>query len=104
MFSALAFTFLIRTGLYPPELRSTNLDFDWTYRRLLPRVIARLRGVDRRLRPGLVDKGRLRVKGLVRWIYRHHGPRGYLARTWPTGSMVLWVAILLGSCLIFYYL
>ena len=27
-FSALAFGFLMRTGLYPPELRSTNLDFD----------------------------------------------------------------------------
>ena len=32
--SALAFTLLMRTGIYPPELRSTNLDFDWFYRRL----------------------------------------------------------------------
>ena len=24
----------MRTGIYPPELRSTNLDFDWFYRRL----------------------------------------------------------------------
>ena len=31
--SALAFTLLMRTGIYPPELRSTNLDFDWFYRR-----------------------------------------------------------------------
>ena len=26
--SALAFSVLVRTGLYPPELRSVNLDFD----------------------------------------------------------------------------
>ena len=32
IFSALAFTVLMRTGIYPPELRSTNLDFDWVYR------------------------------------------------------------------------
>ena len=26
-----------------------------------------------------------------------------LARTWATGSMVLWVVVLLGICLIAYY-
>ena len=36
-FSALAFTFLKLTHLYPPELRSTNLDVDWIYRRLVHR-------------------------------------------------------------------
>ena len=33
----------MRTGIYPPELRSTNLDVDWLYRRLGYRV---LRGLD----------------------------------------------------------
>ena len=33
LFSALAFAVLQRTGLYPPELRSTNVDTDWLYRR-----------------------------------------------------------------------
>jgi multicomponent Na+:H+ antiporter subunit D len=36
-------------------------------------------------------------------IIRHHGSQGILARTWPTGSMVLWVAVLLGVYLIMYY-
>jgi len=36
--SALAFTVLKLTGLYPPEMRSTNLDCDWTWRRLVPAV------------------------------------------------------------------
>ncbi len=33
LFSALAFTLLMRSGLYPAEIRSTNLDFDWLYRK-----------------------------------------------------------------------
>jgi multicomponent Na+:H+ antiporter subunit D len=35
-FSALAFVWLNRQGLYPPELKSVNIDFEWTYRKLLP--------------------------------------------------------------------
>ncbi|MES0327020.1 MAG: Na(+)/H(+) antiporter subunit D, partial [Gammaproteobacteria bacterium] len=35
-FSALAFVWLNLKGMYPPELRSTNLDFDWLYRRAFP--------------------------------------------------------------------
>jgi len=37
-FSALAFGVLMRTGLYPPEQRALNLDFDWIYRWLGPRL------------------------------------------------------------------
>jgi len=33
-FSALAFAVLKRTGIYPPEVNSINLDTDWFYRRL----------------------------------------------------------------------
>ncbi|MEM7145983.1 MAG: Na(+)/H(+) antiporter subunit D [Verrucomicrobiota bacterium] len=33
LFSALAFTLLMRAGLYPAEIRSVNLDFDWLYRK-----------------------------------------------------------------------
>ena len=29
----------MRTGIYPPELRSTNLDFDWIYRRPGPMLM-----------------------------------------------------------------
>ncbi len=34
LFGALAFTLLILSGYYVPEVRSRNLDFDWTYRKL----------------------------------------------------------------------
>lgn len=39
-FSALAFTVLFRTGLYPPEIPSTNLDTDWVYRKLIPSALS----------------------------------------------------------------
>lgn len=34
LFGALAFTLLILSGYYVPEVRSRNLDIDWTYRKL----------------------------------------------------------------------
>lgn len=33
LFTGLAFILLVKSGLYPAEIRSTNLDFDWLYRR-----------------------------------------------------------------------
>ena len=32
----LAFTWLKLSHIYPPELRSVNLDAEWVYRRLVP--------------------------------------------------------------------
>jgi len=43
-FSALAFVWLNKQGLYPPELRSVNLDIDWLYRKLLPHGAQALAG------------------------------------------------------------
>lgn len=100
LFSALAFAVLIRTGVYPPELRSTNLDSDWLYRRLGPLAVgAAARRIDRAAAL-LKDGARRRLEGIAGWISRHHGPEGAMARTWPTGATVLWAAILLGAFLI----
>ena len=41
---------------------------------------------------------------VMRSVVRHYGPEDTLARSWPTGSMVLWVAVLLATSLILYYL
>jgi multicomponent Na+:H+ antiporter subunit D len=35
-FSALAFVWLNKKGLYPPELKSVNLDVEWIYRTAMP--------------------------------------------------------------------
>ncbi len=103
-FSALAFTVLMRTGLYPPELRSTNLDTDWFYRRLGKRALAGTAAFVSSVYGGFYGLSVRRSKRFVEGLYRHHGPQGIIARTWPTGSMVLWVAILLVTYLFLYFL
>ena len=103
VFSALAFSVLMWTGIYPPELRSVNLDSDWWYRRFGPRLLGRVTGLggplDARVRLAVVR----RVTTVIGALFKYHGPQGILARSWATGSMVLWVAILLGFYLLFYY-
>jgi multicomponent Na+:H+ antiporter subunit D len=100
IFSALAFAVLVRTGIYPPELKSVNLDFDWTYRRLAPRLIAVVSTAISGAWHGVTGFAMRRVNGFITRLYRSHGPEGYIARVWPTGSMVLWIAILLGATLL----
>ena len=104
VFSALAFAVLMRTGIYPPELRSVNLDSDWLYRIVAPaiarfseRLIGRAQGA----------VGAVLNAGLgwgVRMTNRERRPQGFLVRTWPTGSMTLWVMVMLLGYLVLYYL
>ncbi|MFQ5936686.1 MAG: proton-conducting transporter membrane subunit, partial [Acidiferrobacterales bacterium] len=102
-FSALAFAWLKLSGLYPPELRSLNIDAEWVYRWLAPRSIRALRIACQPLDTGARRAVVRRFHGLVEVLWRHHGPQGILARGWPTGSMVLWVAIFLAIYLALYY-
>lgn len=103
MFSALAFTVLMRTGVYPPELRSTNLDFDWFYRRLLLGAARSITDFGGRLRARVIEIVNRQLLRFMSELYRHHGPTGLLARTWPTGSMAFWATFLLVAYLVFYF-
>ena len=64
-FSAMAFTMLLLSGIYPPEMRAVNLDADWIYRkggRLFYRIVDRgLNGIN-----DITD--RIFVKGLTATI------------------------------------
>ncbi|MGA1456906.1 MAG: Na(+)/H(+) antiporter subunit D [Gammaproteobacteria bacterium] len=104
LFAALAFAVLVRTGLYPPEKASITLDTDWLYRRLAPRWAKGILSSLERIRQSGVNAIHQTGRHLMRWVLHHYGAEGTLARAWPTGSMVLWVAILLGTSLILYYL
>jgi multicomponent Na+:H+ antiporter subunit D len=104
VFSALAFSVLMRTGIYPPEMKSVNLDFDWTYRKLGPAIAMALAGAVSNLLAGFGAVVSASSVRFIRTLERHHGPESKLARTWPTGSMALWVMILLLAYLLFYYL
>lgn len=102
-FSALAFAVLMRTGIYPPELRSVNLDSDWLYRKLLNKLwqvsVAAFTAARAALEAAL---GAIAAR-LHSSIYRTYGPDGGLARTWPTRSMALWVLVVLLGYLLLYF-
>ncbi|MYB18331.1 MAG: Na(+)/H(+) antiporter subunit D [Holophagales bacterium] len=102
-FSALAFATLMRTGLYPPELRSVNLDADWFYRRVGLRIWDGVATAFVALhRAGYATAGRLAATALET-AQRHLGPQGFLGRSWLTASMALWVAVLLAAYLVVFY-
>ncbi len=104
MFSALAFAVLIRYRIYPPELKSTNLDFDWLYRKGIPALIASVWPVLWSAWQGFLGALQGGLRAGIGAIVRLTGPEGTLARTWPLGSTTLWVAVLLGGFLLIYYL
>jgi multicomponent Na+:H+ antiporter subunit D len=104
LFAGLAFAVLMRTGLYPAEFRSVNLDFDWIYRRMLPAIVGGIRHAVTSTWRFAARVTLHRVDRMMIGIYRAHGPQGPLARTWPTGSMVLWIAVLLGMTLVLTYI
>jgi multicomponent Na+:H+ antiporter subunit D len=102
-FSALAFTVLKLTGIYPPELPSTNLDVDWTYRRLLPltaRAVVRIGGP---VKDGFFEGGKALIRGIVSGIREQHDTKGLFGRSWLSQSNVLIVMIFLAIYLIYYY-
>jgi multicomponent Na+:H+ antiporter subunit D len=103
-FSALAFCWLKLSGLYPPELPGINIDAEWSYRKGLPALVGVLRALDDRIRTPALSKGRKWIERFIGQVYRHHGPQGILARTWPTGSMAFWTTVLLAAYLVVYFL
>ncbi|MEO1697854.1 MAG: Na(+)/H(+) antiporter subunit D [Planctomycetota bacterium] len=102
-FSALAFTWLQRSGLYPPELHSTNLDADWALRRPALRAWRRAAVAGRGRVLGLKRSLRRGIKGADLYMRRNAGPYGVMTRTWPTGVMMVWVTALLVGYLVLYY-
>lgn len=103
VFAIFAFVVLMRSNLYPPEIRSINLDTDWFYRRLAPAIVKRIGAFISAVQNNILTSAERQIEQLLGTVYRHHGPQGALARTWPAGSTVLWVAILLGAMLIVLY-
>ena len=103
-FSALAFAVLMRTRIYPPELRSINLDSDWSYRRFLPNITAIIARAVSKIWAANSAFWQRNISIVISRLHSSHGPEGRMAQVWPTGSMVLWIAILLGVTLIVNFL
>jgi multicomponent Na+:H+ antiporter subunit D len=102
-FSALAFTWLKFSGIYPPELRSVNLDFDWFYRKpmlaLAKRGVATVFSMKVKLECFVLELGRIVLAKLLSLL----GPASRMARSQGTSSMVFWVAVMLLLVLCLYF-
>ena len=104
-YSALAFVFLQLTRLYPPELPGVNIDVEWVYRRMLPRLVRQLVDV-----LGPVEKAtrgfarRTTYDRLFFRLYPYIAPDGVLARSWTTGSAIFAVVLVFAVVLLFAYL
>ncbi|MBT5050101.1 MAG: Na(+)/H(+) antiporter subunit D [Rhodospirillaceae bacterium] len=100
LFSGLAFFICL------PLMKRTltvSLDFDWFYRRFLGVLCWEFSENCSKAHGNFMTRVENRLQWFITGIFRHHGPEGILARTWPTGSTVLWVAVLLALYMIFYF-
>ncbi|WP_299877699.1 Na(+)/H(+) antiporter subunit D [uncultured Cocleimonas sp.] len=81
-----------------------SLDLDWFYRKLMFGVVVWIKNhIPQLIAPvmlGLKNFGQRKFDRL----FKVHGPQGILARTWPSASMVLWVAVLLAVMMILHYM
>lgn len=96
LFSALAFAWLTLTGIYPPELRSVNLDADWVYRRFVPSLVLPVLSRASALRSAAVrigDQGIATLCGTARMVRPGSG----------AGTAVLFVGVALAGYLFIYF-
>lgn len=89
-FSALAFVWLNKQGLYPPELRSVNLDVEWLYRKALPNSANAIAGAAGNLYNAVLQG----VKQQVTQLPKYKQMALYNSRA-LTYSMVLSVGLLI---------
>ena len=80
-----------------------SLDLDWFWRKF-----GSLLASEFDVRSGLAWQGfasnvNQSVQRIVRTLYRHYGPQGMMARTWPTGLMAFWTTVILAAVLILSY-
>jgi multicomponent Na+:H+ antiporter subunit D len=101
LFSGLAFFVMLN---FLKRTLTITLDVDWFYRIAGARLVAAVGGLISRTLESVSAALARRSGALHATLLRQHGPEGTLARTWPTGSMAIWVVVLLLAYLVLYYL
>lgn len=95
-FSALAFVWLNLKGMYPPELRSTNLDFDWFYRRAFPIVLQKMFTIIWKIESKLRQEFALKLTLYLTYMAgKNNQLISLLSRNYPIGNMAMWVVVVL---------
>lgn len=99
-FSALAFVWLNKQGLYPPELRSVNLDVEWLYRKVVPAGARGTVMVLRDVKEDLIENIKAPIDYTRNSFSQSALAKYHLSESWPTGSMVFWISITLVAFLL----
>lgn len=100
MFAALAFVWMEKLGLHPHEVPAVNLDVEWLYRKLLPEAVDGIYGSSKRISRRVIYSTKTSLKDVTRTMGATRLARLHLATSWPTGSMVFWIAVILGLFLL----
>lgn len=94
-FALLAFVFLMKSGIHPPEIRATNLDSDWLYRKAAPAAWPSISGVvvsaNTAIRRQLLNL----LDGVIAGASRAASPGSMLARGWSVNSMMFMVMLVM---------
>jgi len=89
-FALLAFVFLMKSGLHPPEVRATNLDTDWLYRKFIPGKMPMISSTV----VGLNTRARQVMLGFLAGVYfTIERPGAILARGWSVAAMMFIVLV-----------
>lgn len=99
-FAALIFALDLRFGYAVRPTKSITIDFDWTYRKLGPALLKGISALVNATWGKGLGQARYQLTRGLRGLQGAHGPTGVFARAWPTGTMVLWIAVLFGGTLI----
>jgi len=104
LFSVLAFVFLVKTGRYPPEIKSVNLDFDWFYRRLGPKLVGGIGFASNAIWTGMTGTGLAIVGAAIEGSQWLGGITGPVSRTWRASSALAAILLLLAAIALWGYL
>ena len=97
------FAFFVLLSLMKRTL-TISLDLDWFYRKLIPGTVEKSQAFYGAMMLPLMQYLKQFGQRRFEHLFAVHGPQGIFARTWPSASMVIWVAVLLAASMILYYI
>jgi multicomponent Na+:H+ antiporter subunit D len=103
VFAILAFAVLIRTGLYPKEIPSTNLNTDWFLRRPGWALLQWTAAHAAKLNDAVARVSVAAVRAATD-LMQAMNANARFGKAWPTGRMAFWTTVMLGAYLFLWYL
>ena len=100
LFAVLAFVWMKKLGLHPHEKPSVNIDVEWLYRKLLPNTAGWIYDNSHRINVYITGSARASLQRAANTMSNTRIARLNIATSWPTGSMVFWIAVILGLFLL----